>query len=157
MPLAFLGLPWLFLLFFRKPITCCQSAYAALQLFLDKKGNRQTVVLQPSTGRASAAEAYAFQHSLALTRIVARQQARRLPRPTPTPQVVTRPCLIKHSLTWRQDALVAKEKQINALEIELRKVEAQLARDAEDRTKKDEKLIASVRLRELRFSALCRH
>lgn len=48
---------------------------------------------------------------------------------------------------------MAKEKQVNALELELRKVEAQLARDVEDRTKKDEKLIASVRLRGLRFSA----
>ena len=48
---------------------------------------------------------------------------------------------------------MAKEKQVNALEVELRKVEAQLARDVEDRTKKDEKLIASVRRRELRFCA----
>lgn len=70
-----------------------------LQLFLDKKGLRQAVVLQPSTGRASAAEAYAFQHSLALTRTVARQQARLL-RPTPAPLVVTNAHSIKHTLTW---------------------------------------------------------
>ena len=84
------SLSLLFFLLSCKPITSRQPAYAMLQLFLDREGQRQAIKLQPCTGRASAAEAYAFQHSLALTRTVARQQARLL-HPTSAPLVVSNP------------------------------------------------------------------
>ena len=139
------------------PTQLVNHAYAALQLFLDRKGNRQALVLQPCTGRASAAQAFAFQHCLALARVTARQQVlllRPSSIPTSAPRSLLRPAAFMVTFApWEQDALVAKEKQKTALEVELRNVEAQLTRDVEDRTKKDEKLIASVRRSEPRFSA----